>query len=96
MPLLQCIDCGAMVSDAAPACPSCGRPAWRPPVQQQAPPPPRPASSGAQTAQAVGAMLAFASLPTCAFVDGHLAWMITFLLGCAIFGLARLAAATGG
>lgn len=26
MPLIECPDCGKQISDAAPACPSCGRP----------------------------------------------------------------------
>ena len=30
MPLLTCTDCGRSVSDAAPACPQCGRPAPKP------------------------------------------------------------------
>ena len=92
MPLLQCIDCGAMVSDSAPACPSCGRPAWRPAAAAVAPPKPRSSSQGAQAAQAVGAMLALASLPTCAIAESGLVAGIMFLAGCAIFGIARLAA----
>jgi len=90
MPLLQCIDCGAMVSDAAPACPSCGRPAWRPaaaapPAQRRGP------SQGAQAAQAIGAIVALASLPTCAIAESGLLAGVMFLAGCAIFGIARLA-----
>lgn len=42
MALVQCPDCGAEVSDAAPACPRCGRPsAWQQPQPQWAPPPPQ-------------------------------------------------------
>lgn len=41
MALIKCIDCGADVSDAAPACLKCGRPIAAQPAA--APPPPFPA-----------------------------------------------------
>lgn len=41
MPLIACPDCQQQVSDAAPACPRCGRPIAAPP-----PPPPPPQWQG--------------------------------------------------
>lgn len=35
MALVKCPDCGRDVSDAAPACPACGRPGDRPQLQPQ-------------------------------------------------------------
>lgn len=42
MPLIECPDCHAQISDAAPACPRCGRPAVAPPPMAFAPPPAQP------------------------------------------------------
>lgn len=38
MPLINCPDCGRSVSDAAPACPGCGRPLIEPARPQGRPP----------------------------------------------------------
>lgn len=60
MALLKCIDCGREVSDAAPACPGCGRPAYRLPPAY----PPMQAGRGSgKGAVAIGAILCIVGFP---------------------------------
>ena len=88
MALMQCPDCGKQISEAAPACPHCGRPR----DQDGTPVTTQLTAKSLKAAQAIGAILIALSLLGLMTNSNHAYILLAFILGVALYIGARLAA----
>ena len=92
MALAPCRECGAQISDQAPACPHCGVPRAAPQIA----PVMHPSSRPSYGVQAVGALVAVTGGPAgCIAFDSAGAGVVATLVGFLIFGFGRFMASQG-